>query len=102
MESWLAETPALVNGNCAVTRDFVRAANAGLYYENYEDFEGCVNYLRTHRNVAKQMGRNGRAYVLDNFSWDSIVRKYCGYFEFMVNPTGGGRTPSRKQSYDKH
>lgn len=80
MESWLAGRPVLVNGRCAVTRDFARQAKGGLYYENYPEFAGCLNYLLSHRDTAAQMGRNGREYVLGRYAWDIIVREYTAYF----------------------
>lgn len=83
MESWLAERPVLVNGDCAVTTDFVRKSNAGLYYQNFQEFEGCLCYLLSHQETADQMGRNGRAFVLENFSWDVIVERYMDYFRMI-------------------
>ena len=80
MESWLAGRPVLVNGRCAVTRDFARQARGGLYYENYPEFAGCLNYLLSHGDAAAQMGRNGRKYVLGRYAWDVIVREYTAYF----------------------
>ena len=80
MESWLAETPVLVNGKCAVTRDFAVRAGGGLYFENFPEFEQCVKYLAEKKDVARKMGRNGRRYVLDRFGWNVIVEKYMEYF----------------------
>ena len=81
MESWLAGRPVLVNGKCAVTTDFVRQANAGLYYNNYAEFEKCLEYFRDHRKEADRMGRNGRAFAMSRFTWDVIVRIYTAFFE---------------------
>ena len=86
MESWFAGTPVLVNGKCAVTRDFVSRTNGGLYYENYPEFEKCVEYILSHEAVAAQMGKNGRGFVLDNFAWDKIVKNYMEYFD-RVTPS---------------
>lgn len=83
MESWLAERPVLVNGDCAVTTDFVRKANGGLYYQNYAEFEKCLQYLFANRDIANQMGKNGRDFVLNNFAWDVIVKKYTEYFKMV-------------------
>lgn len=83
MESWLAQVPVLVNGRCEVTSDFARKANGGLYYASYNEFEACLNYLFAHSDVSRQMGRNGREFVLQNFSWDAIVKKYTAYFDMM-------------------
>ena len=81
MESWLAGQPVLVNGECAVTKAFVRESNAGLYYENYPEFETCVGYLLSHPDTSKMMGYNGRQFVKSRFSWNVIIKNYTEYFE---------------------
>lgn len=80
MESWLCGRPVLVHGDCDVTRNFVSESNGGLYFNNYFEFEGCVNYLLKHQDIAGQMGENGRNYVMSNFAWDIIVEKYLNFF----------------------
>lgn len=81
MESWLCERPVLVSEKCAVTKNFVKETSGGLYFDDYCDFEGAVNYLLEHEEVSKQMGKNGRQYVTENFAWDIIVDKYLSFFE---------------------
>lgn len=81
MESWLAGRPVLVNGQCAVTTDFVRQTNGGLYYSSYPEFVLCVKYLLSHPDRMNRMGENGRAYVKEHFSWERIVRKYTDFFQ---------------------
>lgn len=80
MESWLCRRPVLVHSQCAVTRDFARRANGGLYFRNYFEFEGCVQYILTHPEQARTMGQNGGAFVRENFDWDVIVEKYRAFF----------------------
>lgn len=80
MESWIAQRPVLVSGICAVTKDFVLRTGGGLYFDNYFEFEGAINYLRRHSDIADRMGRCGRQYVLENFSWPVIVEKYVSFF----------------------
>lgn len=80
MESWLCGRPVLVHSQCAVTRDFARRANGGLYFRNYFEFEGCVQYILTHPEQARTMGQNGGAFVRENFNWDVIVEKYRAFF----------------------
>ncbi len=81
MESWLCERPVLVCEDCAVTKNFVKETNGGLYFKNYFDFEGALRYLLEHEEIAAAMGRNGRAYVKENFAWDVVVDKYMKFFE---------------------
>ena len=76
MESWLAGRPVLVNGKCAVTKDFVRQTGGGLYFENYMEFEGSVSYLTEQKETAAKMGRKGRRYVTEHFDWNVITKKY--------------------------
>ena len=76
MESWLCERPVLVHEGCAVTTNFARESNAGLYFRDYFQFEGCVDYILDNESTAHQMGLNGRKYVLDNFTWDIVIDKF--------------------------
>ncbi len=80
MESWLAGRPVIVNGKCLVTRSFASQSNGGLWFENYPEFEETVNYIMEHRDIAEQMGTNGRHFVLERFAWDVITNKYLNYF----------------------
>lgn len=83
MESWLCKRPVIVNEHCEVTCNFAKTSNGGLYFENYTDFEGVINYYLSHSDITEQMGRNGREYVLDNFAWDVIVKKYMSYYHSL-------------------
>ena len=81
MESWLSHRPVMVNAKCEITRNFASVTNGGLYFDNYFEFEGALNYLINHSDVAAQMGENGRNYVLSNFAWDVIVDRYMKFFK---------------------
>ena len=81
MESWLCSRPVLVHEDCAVTKNFAIESKGGLYFKDYYDFEGCLNFYLEHKDIATEMGKNGRAYVIENFAWDVIVDKYTKFFE---------------------
>jgi glycosyltransferase involved in cell wall biosynthesis len=80
MESWLCQVPVIVNASCDVTREHCIKSNAGLFYDNYEEFEACVDFLLTRKEIRDRMGRLGRKYVQDNYSWDVVVDKYKKFF----------------------
>ena len=84
MESWLSGRPVLVSGACAVTKDFAKKAQGGLYYDDYHEFEGCLNYIQSHPDLSNQMGQNGKVYVEKHFSWPIITRNYIQYFEELI------------------
>lgn len=73
MESWLAETPAIVHGACDVTVEHCRRAQAGLYFQHAAEFGAVIDYLLAHPTTAARLGRNGRRYVLDSFAWPHII-----------------------------
>lgn len=80
MESWLAKRPVLVSEDCAVTTNFAKESSGGLWFRDYFDFEGAMNFYLNNVEIANQMGENGRKYVMDNFDWEVIVEKYLNYF----------------------
>lgn len=79
MESWLCKSPVLVHGNCAVTKDHCIKCNGGLYFNDYYEFEGCLDFYLGNPAIRKIMAENGMSYVIDNFSWDKIVEKYIDF-----------------------
>ncbi|MDE7310213.1 MAG: glycosyltransferase family 4 protein [Eubacterium sp.] len=81
MESWLCGRPVLVNAECAVTKNFVVEANGGLFFGDYFEFEGALNYIASHTQTANSMGRQGKVYVRSHFSWDVIVKKYRSFLD---------------------
>jgi len=88
MESWLCHRPVLVHAQCAVTKNFVCESNGGLYFDDYFEFEGCVNYFLHHDEEAQIMGENGRTYVREHFDWNVITEKYRTFFEIIDQKQG--------------
>ncbi len=76
MESWLAGRPAIVNAACAVTTDFCRRSGGGLYFSNYAEFREILDELLARRELADQMGRQGREFVLANFEPRQVAARY--------------------------
>lgn len=76
MESWIAGRPVLVNEKCDVTTNFAKKSNAGLYFNTYQEFKECVMFYYDNEQIAERMGKMGRRFVTDNFSWDIVTRKY--------------------------
>lgn len=81
MESWLCGRPVLIHADCEVTKNFVLESNGGLYFDNYPEFAGCVDYITENPLEAKQMGDNGQCYVKQNFDWNVILNKCIDFFE---------------------
>ena len=67
--------PGLVNAQCAVTSDHVRAAAGGLAYDGPDELAACLDWFLVHPAEAARMGQNGGAYVRRNFDWDVVVAR---------------------------
>ena len=84
MESWLCGRPVLVHESCKVTKYFAQSSQGGLYFSNYYEFEKALDFYLKNPRLADEMGRLGRKFVIENFAWDVIVRKYTEYFESLM------------------
>jgi glycosyltransferase involved in cell wall biosynthesis len=76
LEAWALGKPVLANGRCDVLQGQCLRSNAGLCYENYEEFLETLALLQSNRRLAAAMGRNGREYFQRHYAWPVIVRKY--------------------------
>jgi len=85
LESWLCNTAVLVNGKCDVLKGQCIRSNAGLYYENYDEFEGCLDVLLANDEMRPIMGKNGMKFVLQNYSWENIEKRYISILQKIDN-----------------
>jgi len=75
LEAWNHGLPALVNARCKVLRGQVERADAGLYYGNTVEFIAALDYLLDHPEQARQLGRQGLAYVDREYRWPIVMGK---------------------------
>jgi glycosyltransferase involved in cell wall biosynthesis len=76
LESWMMERPVLVNGDCEVLRGQVLRSSGGLYYRRYEEFAAAADLLFDEPGLARTLGRQGRAYFEENYTWERVMEKY--------------------------
>jgi glycosyltransferase involved in cell wall biosynthesis len=76
LEAMSLSVPIVVNGRCSVLKGHCIHGNSGLYYKNYYEFEGCINYLLSHEREHELIGKNGVAYVNANYKWEIIVERF--------------------------
>jgi glycosyltransferase involved in cell wall biosynthesis len=81
MEAWLAGTAAFVHGDCAVTSWHCLRSNGGLLFHDYCEFEECLLYLMEKPGLREGLAAGGRRYVLKEFSWDAILKRYGEAFD---------------------
>src|SRR5690606_34848593 len=81
LEAWALGRPVLANGRCDVLRGQCIRSNAGLYYENFDEFAEALYMLEASGPVGGILGRNGREFYRRHYSWPVIERKYLDMFE---------------------
>ncbi|MBR5960552.1 MAG: glycosyltransferase family 4 protein [Clostridia bacterium] len=76
LESMLMGRPVLVSGKCEVLKEHCIRSGAGLYFDFYQEFAGCVRWMEEHPEAYRTMQESGIRYVKENYSWDVITEKY--------------------------
>jgi len=76
LEAMACGTPVLVNGECGVLKGHCVRSNAGLWYQDYDEFKECVQYLLDRDRVRVLLGENGKKYIESNYQWDHIEQKF--------------------------
>jgi glycosyltransferase involved in cell wall biosynthesis len=76
LEAWALGRPVLANGRCDVLKGQCIRSGAGLYYESYEEFAEALYALESNGPLHSRLGRNGRRYFAQNYSWPVIEGKY--------------------------
>ena len=76
LEAMSLSVPVIVNGICEVLKGHCVKSNGGLYYMNYFEFEGIIDYIFSHDGEYQCMRENSRKYVEENYRWDVIMKKF--------------------------
>ena len=76
LEAMAVGTPILCNARAEVLVDHCHKSNAGLYYQDRDEFVECSKLLLADDRLRERMGRNGKEYVRRHYRWDVIMSKY--------------------------
>lgn len=76
LESLAIGVPVLVNGKCEVLKAHCQKSKAGYYYTNQKEFYDRLNELIRDDSSYKQMCKNAKKYVEDNYQWTGIIDAY--------------------------
>jgi glycosyltransferase involved in cell wall biosynthesis len=92
LEAWALGRPVLANGRCDVLRGQCARSNAGLYYENFEEFTETLYAIDANPHFTHALGHNGREYFRRHYSWPVIEQKYLDMLNQLVEQDRQGRT----------
>lgn len=73
-EAMMEKKPVIANGGCEVLKGHCRRSNGGVYYTNFEEFCGCVEFISDYEKRTV-LGENGFKYISENYTWDKIISK---------------------------
>jgi len=81
LEAWALGRPVLANGRCDVLKGQCIRSNAGLYYDNAQEFAETLTAIEQNRWLSGTLGRNGRQFFREHYDWPVIERKYLDMFD---------------------
>ena len=76
LEAWAGGTPVLVNEQCEVVKFLCRQSNGGLYYRTHDEFTAALQHLLGSDALRRQMGAQGRQFVIRHYRPEVVVRHY--------------------------
>lgn len=85
LEAMSVGTPVLVNGRSAVLVEHCVRSNAGLWYEDRNEFIEGLELLVRDARLRAALGQNGREYVRRHYRWDVVLAKYERMFAKIRN-----------------
>ena len=97
LEAMAAGTPPLVNAAADAAVEHCRNANAGLYYDGYEEFSGALGLLLADERLRAAMAKKGASYVQENYSWPRIVDRYESFL-LSLTPLAASEAMPRRAS----
>jgi glycosyltransferase involved in cell wall biosynthesis len=74
LEAWAVGRPGLVNGDCEVLVRHCQESHGGLWYRNYDEWSAALSTM--DEKTKEVLGRQGRAYVENRYSWARIEACY--------------------------
>jgi glycosyltransferase involved in cell wall biosynthesis len=75
LEAFAVGVPALVSQASRVLVDHCRRSNGGLWFEGNEEFDITLKTLVEQPELRRALGRNGRHYVIQQFSLQALRRR---------------------------
>jgi glycosyltransferase involved in cell wall biosynthesis len=83
MEAWLAGTPVLSRSQSTTVAWHCERSGGGLLFSGVLDLVRSVRLLRQDPAEAARMAERGRRYVLDNYTWPSVLDRMASELESL-------------------
>ena len=90
LEAWTAGTPVVVNRWCGATLDHAAAAEGGLWYGDYPEFEVALDRLLGDAELRDHLASNGGRFARETYGWDAIVDRFEAFVTHLLRHTPPG------------
>lgn len=84
LEAWACSAPVIVNARCAVTRYLCEQSGGGLWVESIDELCAAMDRMIDDEALARELGRRGRDYLAEHYSWPVIVPRLEAALQAMV------------------
>lgn len=84
LEAMACGIPVLVNGECGVLKGHCVRSNAGLWYQDYDEFKECTKFLLNNDRDRVLLGENGMEYIKKNYQWEFVEQKFLSMLEKLL------------------
>lgn len=88
LEGLALGTPGLVNARSAVLKEHCLRSNAGLFYEDGDEFVEALDLLAREAPLRGALAENGRAYVRAHYRWDVVLARWRAVLEAAGREAG--------------
>jgi glycosyltransferase involved in cell wall biosynthesis len=94
LESWMMERPVVCTSACRVVAGMCRRSNGGLYYRDADEFGEILRTLLACPDLQRHLGQNGHEFVLANYTWDVVEKRYVDMIERVLLQSWAGENRS--------
>jgi glycosyltransferase involved in cell wall biosynthesis len=84
LEAWALGKPVLANARCDVLKGQCLRSNAGLFYENFDEFAEGLAWFGRNPGRAQALGQNGCAYFRAHYAWPVVERRYLDLLDRLA------------------
>ena len=93
LEAWAIGTPVLANARCDVLKGQCLRSNAGLFYENADEFGEALAWFTRRPEEARALGHSGRAYFRRHYAWPVVEKRYVDLLDRLAREPGEAGGP---------
>jgi glycosyltransferase involved in cell wall biosynthesis len=85
LEAMVERKPVIVNGICSVLKSHIDRSGSGKSYTTKAEFFQALQYYIGQSETEREIeAEKARKYVLENYSWKSVLQKFDEAIEFVT------------------